>query len=356
MSVRDLTWRLRLAGDEYWDIRCLIYYGLDIIGWGDFSETYGHTFGFSGFATSRTSGFWRFLYYSENDRPRSALYQKRVLPWERTNRQDKRERQLLIRADCLFNDSFWLANEIGLSRIPGLDGIDTSTLFGGSKTWLWLLFHAAWSLPPGTILRADKIIPVGILGRVLHRQKQEEAAGFPSASKKSPEEFHAALEAVKKRKSSMSREELLQEWDDAMLEAEQMMTKLLEDGCYCSTLPMDPFTASAALLDLMAAETSPTRNSPPPPKPPIVLLNGLGESVYLRGEEAPPLTDPQYNVINTLLDAGPRGLNKDELVKKSGHADAVKILKRVAKLSDNWRSVIGLAGKPGGRYRILDLH
>jgi hypothetical protein len=61
-------------------------------------------------------------------------------------------------------------------------------------------------------------------------------------------------------------------------------------------------------------------------------------------------------VIQTLIAAGSRGLGKDELVEKSGHGDAVNILKRVALIDGDWATVIGLAGKPGGRYRILDLH
>jgi hypothetical protein len=76
----------------------------------------------------------------------------------------------------------------------------------------------------------------------------------------------------------------------------------------------------------------------------------------VKGIEKPPLTDAQYDVMSALLEAGSRGLNKDELAKKSDHGDAVRILGRIAKIDDGWKEVIGLAGKPGGRYRILDIH
>ena len=90
-------------------------------------------------------------------------------------------------------------------------------------------------------------------------------------------------------------------------------------------------------------------------QPPLI-LNGPGKSLTVRGKPKDKVTDPQYNVLQALFDAGGRGLNKDELVKNSGHGDAVRILGRIADIDDDWKSVIGLAGKPGGRYRILDLH
>jgi hypothetical protein len=65
-----------------------------------------------------------------------------------------------------------------------------------------------------------------------------------------------------------------------------------------------------------------------------------------------PLTTPQYNVVSALLQAGERGLNKDELVRKSGHADARAILGRVADLDSDWMAVVQFAGKTAGRYRI----
>src|SRR5271157_1466827 len=42
------------------------------------------------------------------------------------------------------------------------------------------------------------------------------------------------------------------------------------------------------------------------------------------------------------------------LAIESGCGDAVNILKRLAKSDPDWKAVIKLAGKPGGRYRISD--
>jgi len=52
------------------------------------------------------------------------------------------------------------------------------------------------------------------------------------------------------------------------------------------------------------------------------------------------------------MEAGKNGLSKDELVGKSGHGDAVNILKRLADRDADWKSVIQLGEIPGGRYRI----
>jgi hypothetical protein len=76
-----------------------------------------------------------------------------------------------------------------------------------------------------------------------------------------------------------------------------------------------------------------------------IQLQGQGECPIVKGK-----TKPQYNVVQTLLEAGTAGLTKDELVAKSGHGDARGILKRLIKDKD-WASAISLARKTGGRYR-----
>jgi len=91
-------------------------------------------------------------------------------------------------------------------------------------------------------------------------------------------------------------------------------------------------------------------DEPDEPQSPVILV-GQGEQVIVNGEPKDTLTEAQYNVVQALLEAGSNGLSKDQLVQKSGHGDAVRVLKRLASDSD-WASVIGLAGKPGGRYRI----
>jgi hypothetical protein len=85
---------------------------------------------------------------------------------------------------------------------------------------------------------------------------------------------------------------------------------------------------------------------------PRVVLRGPAEGPFVLGREKRPLTLAQYDVVKALLDAGERGLSKDELDRQSGHGDARKLLKRLAALDDDWQAVIHFPGKPGGGYRI----
>jgi hypothetical protein len=360
-SLKHLARRMRRASSKYADVRCVINHKTDI-GLGDFSEEYGDTFGMCGFTpgAKRHLGSWLLFYYSAYERERFKLRHflvemKKAEPWETSKEQDDQRERLRLDAECLFNDAFWLVRSIGLDRIPGLNGIDTSEFYGSAHVWLWLLFHAAWSRPAGTILRASQFIPVGVFLRKFARAREEEAVGFPPGAKKTPSDYTTARKAVAERKRSLGRAERVAELDGAAYEAEQHSMRLLKEGAYVSELPMDPFTASAALLDLIAADSIQAKVIPPPSPLPVV-VNGKGKPVFVLGKEQPPLTDAQYEVIETLLAAGENGLNKDELPVKSKHGDAVRMLSRIRKLHCDWAEVIRLAGKTGGRYRILHLH
>jgi hypothetical protein len=83
-----------------------------------------------------------------------------------------------------------------------------------------------------------------------------------------------------------------------------------------------------------------------------VLLGAPGERPIVDGIEKSALTLPQYDVVKALLEAGKRGLSKDELDRKSKHGDARKILKRLAESDPDWKAVIYFPGKTGGGYRI----
>jgi hypothetical protein len=85
---------------------------------------------------------------------------------------------------------------------------------------------------------------------------------------------------------------------------------------------------------------------------PRVVLRRLGERPVVGGVEKGRLTLPQYDVVKALLDAGERGLSKDDLDRKSKHGDARKILKRLAESDPDWKAVISFPDKPGGGYRI----
>lgn len=104
----------------------------------------------------------------------------------------------------------------------------------------------------------------------------------------------------------------------------------------------------------LSAEPS-APNDPGVPAPvnrPQVVLRGHGKRPIVSDVEKDPLTLPQYDVVNALLEAGERGLSKDELDRKSKHGDARKILKRLAESDPDWNTVIHFPGKPRGGYRI----
>jgi hypothetical protein len=89
-----------------------------------------------------------------------------------------------------------------------------------------------------------------------------------------------------------------------------------------------------------------TKNSP------LVVLGSRDEFPIVCGHTKGPLTRAQYDVVQALLEAGERGLSKDELDRKSKHGDARKILKRLAASDTDWKAVIHFPGKPGRGYGI----
>jgi hypothetical protein len=83
-----------------------------------------------------------------------------------------------------------------------------------------------------------------------------------------------------------------------------------------------------------------------------VFLRGRSGCPSVGGVEKDTLTEAQYDVIKALLDAGESGLNKNRLIKNSGHTGAVNVLRRLSEKDPAWRSVIRLAGKKGCAYRL----
>jgi hypothetical protein len=83
-----------------------------------------------------------------------------------------------------------------------------------------------------------------------------------------------------------------------------------------------------------------------------VILGNPSEKPIVNGRTKRRLTRARYDVVKALLAESEDGLSKDSLATKSEHTDAVGILKRLAESDPDWGSVIQLAGKPGGRYRI----
>lgn len=85
-----------------------------------------------------------------------------------------------------------------------------------------------------------------------------------------------------------------------------------------------------------------------------VVLHGPDKEPVVLGKERPKLWTARFNVIRALIDAGKSGLTKDQLAAKSGHSDAVGILKRLAASDpDFWGKAILLPRTTGQHYRLL---
>lgn len=77
-------------------------------------------------------------------------------------------------------------------------------------------------------------------------------------------------------------------------------------------------------------------------KPPVV-----------NGNTKRMLTQAEHDILVALLEAGPRGLTKDELDEKSGHTEARKYLRKLASEDPDWASVILFPEqKCRGGYRL----
>ncbi|MCX5673434.1 MAG: hypothetical protein NTX87_00340 [Planctomycetota bacterium] len=69
-----------------------------------------------------------------------------------------------------------------------------------------------------------------------------------------------------------------------------------------------------------------------------------------------PVTSAGWDVLEALRQAGPSGHHLDALLVRSGHTDAVNMLKRLWRKDADWRKVIVLPGGPaGGGYRLRGL-
>ncbi len=85
---------------------------------------------------------------------------------------------------------------------------------------------------------------------------------------------------------------------------------------------------------------------------PSLILGKPGAVPVVKGRPKRSLTLPQHDTVRALVEAGERGLNKDDLVNNSGHPDAINIVKRLAKSDPDWGSILHLPGRSGERYRV----
>lgn len=83
-----------------------------------------------------------------------------------------------------------------------------------------------------------------------------------------------------------------------------------------------------------------------------VELHGQGQPITVLGVQKRKLTKARYAVIKALIEIWPDSLNKDELVTRSKHGDARKVLDRLSKSGADWQRVIVMAKTPGGGYSL----
>jgi hypothetical protein len=83
-----------------------------------------------------------------------------------------------------------------------------------------------------------------------------------------------------------------------------------------------------------------------------VLLGKRGDQPVVHCKKKDVLNNTRYDVVKALLDAGDTGLTKDKLKEKSGHEDALGILRRLANSDPDWGRVIQFPGSSYGGYRI----
>ena len=95
------------------------------------------------------------------------------------------------------------------------------------------------------------------------------------------------------------------------------------------------------------------QNEPSPPITPVE-LRGRHEGPVVYGKVKKRLTFARYNIIKALLEAD-GNLSMYELDRKSGHTDARKILKSMAKQDEDWARAIIMPEGPGTGFGICKL-
>jgi len=253
-SAQDLIRRLRLAGDAHPDLRCLLTHKIRVPH-SIIYDTYGGVFGEWSFSPLyHVRDWWELLFYLESLHDSAALFSlggradERWMEREQMLQDTWRSSRTIVTA--LFDDAAWLLYFLDPTRIPGISEIDTTKLIYGPTTWIWLLFHACWARPNGTILRAGRWYPKQWMTRVRLHERQAKLAGFEKPN--GTLEYEAAVKkAIAERQKTLTRNERTNEWRAAATEISAQAKARLEQGEYISRLPCDPFTASAALLEFL---------------------------------------------------------------------------------------------------------
>ncbi len=248
-SFADLIRRLRVAGDKYVDLRCVLWHDLDLTE-ADLSCEFGELFRYSIFRPSDPDDCFHTGYYRESSRP-SSFDRHKLLPLDRISELNESAKPIQKTLVSLFDDAMWLAGEVSFQGIPGCGELDFKSLRLSESTWLLLLFHAAWSCPGGSLLRAKRWYPKVLIARLRLRDKLCRSVGFTEDRLAWMSDADKLRDEIFKRNSKLTKEELESEWASIYDEECSQQREKVVVGEYMSILPLDPFTASAELLNLI---------------------------------------------------------------------------------------------------------
>jgi len=259
-SFEDLVRRLRVAGDKYNDLRCVLWHGLKLP-WGDLSCEFGELFGFSTFRPSDPDDWFHAGYYRESSKP-SSFNRHKLLSIDRINELNESAKPIQKTLVSLFDDAMWLASENGFAGIPGCEILNLERLHRSASTWLFLLFHAAWNCPSGSLLRAKRWYPKVLIARSRLRDNQCREVGFAEDRLAWQSDANRLRDEIAERNLKLTKEERESEWLLIYDEECSQQRKKVAAGEYMSILPLDPFTASVALLEMVTKHGSEEQTSP----------------------------------------------------------------------------------------------
>jgi len=249
-SFEDLIRRLRVAGDKYNDLRCVLWHGLDLP-WADLSCEFGELFRFSTFRIGDQEDLFHTGYYRESSKP-SPFNRHKLPSIDRIDELNESAKPIQNTLVSLFGDAMWLASENEFAGIPGCEDLDFVRLRHSDSNWLFLLFHAAWSCPNGSLLRAKRWYPKALIARLRLRDHQCREVGFVEDRLAWQSDANKLRDKIAERNSKLTKEERESEYLSIRDEEFSQQQKKFAAGEYMSILPLDPFTASAALLELVA--------------------------------------------------------------------------------------------------------
>lgn len=203
------------------------------------------------------------------------------------------------------------------------------------------------------LLTNGYVLPEDLAGLVKHRQLTAENTRQPTCEEAKdeaePGRGQAQSVLAKMHSEGFKRDlsENRQEWEEeSLLSAEefgqdpvQVAEGLLEDS-----QADDPAPAHASGKPANGVETAPATRR--------VVLRGREEGPLVLGKTKRLLTRARYDVVKTALEAPDGGWTKDQLISKSGHEDALGVLRRLAEKDPDWAEVIHFAGQTGGGYWI----